>query len=297
MLHSGGCGVKPQSHIEAFRCGISHQKRRRCIRSAVRNAASTTFSAPIIPEITNSPTVVVLGGTGRVGSSTAAALLKAVPSAVLSLASRNQESYDAAIARRPELRPATRRSVNIDDPSSLLAALKGADLVIHTAGPFQRRQDCAVLEACIAVGVPYLDVCDDTAYSQRAKALHGKAAAAGVPAITTGGIYPGVSNVMAAHMISMARKEYTDDFKYVDQAPVDAPQPTRVLYSYFTAGSGGAGPTILNTTFLLAGEDVVAFKQVESLVISPKSLCFYHLYTIIYLLNSVPHSGAFFLNL
>ena len=39
--------------------------------------------------------------------------------------------------------------------------------------------------------MPYLDVCDDTAYSQRAKALHSKAAAAGVPAITTTGIYPG----------------------------------------------------------------------------------------------------------
>lgn len=38
--------------------------------------------------------------------------------------------------------------------------------------------------------------------------------------------------------------------------------PTRVLYSYFTAGSGGAGPTILETSFLLAGEDVVAYKVI-----------------------------------
>lgn len=36
----------------------------------------------------------------------------------------------------------------------------------------------------------------------------------------------------------------------------------RVLYSYFTAGTGGAGPTILETSMLLAGEDVVAFKCV-----------------------------------
>lgn len=36
-----------------------------------------------------------------------------------------------------------------------------------------------------------MDVCDDTAYSQRAKALHQRAADAGVPAITTTGIYPG----------------------------------------------------------------------------------------------------------
>lgn len=36
-----------------------------------------------------------------------------------------------------------------------------------------------------------MDVCDDTEYSQHAKRLHAKAAAAGVPAITTTGIYPG----------------------------------------------------------------------------------------------------------
>lgn len=40
----------------------------------------------------------------------------------------------------------------------------------------------------------YVDICDDTDYSQRAKSFHSEAVAAGVPAITTGGIYPGVSN-------------------------------------------------------------------------------------------------------
>ena len=269
--------LKLNNQVDAFRSNISPQKRRRCTHrsTVVRNAASTTFAAPIIPLITGAPNVVVLGGTGRVGSSTAAALLNAVPSAQVSLASRNQESYNAALTRRPELRPATRRSVDINDPSSLLSAIKGADLVIHTAGPFQRRQDCNVLEACIASGVPYLDICDDTEYSQRAKLLHSKAQAAGVPAITTGGIYPGVSNVMAAHMISMARKEYDEHFQYVDQSSANdddvIPTAKRVLYSYFTAGSGGAGPTILNTTFLLAGEDVVAYKDGNAVTLPPVS--------------------------
>lgn len=235
-------------------------------RSATRAAAASpnspdpTFAAPSLPTIEGAPKVVVLGGTGRVGSSTAAALLRAVPAAQLTLASRSESSFAAALQRRPELRATTHARCSVDDPASLSAVLRGADLVVHAAGPFQRRQDCAVLEAAIAAGVPYMDICDDTAYSQRAKALHAKAAAAGVPAITTAGIYPGVSNVMAAHMISMARGEYAEDFSYVDSPPEGAPQPQRVLYSYFTAGSGGAGPTILNTTFLLAGEEVVAYK-------------------------------------
>jgi saccharopine dehydrogenase-like NADP-dependent oxidoreductase len=137
--------------------------------------------------------VVILGGCGRVGSSTAAALTAALPAAQLSLSlgGRSQDSFRAALARRPELSNASPLVCDIDDSSSLAAALKGADLVIHAAGPFQRRNDCNVLEAAIAAGVPYMDVCDDTDYSQRAKALHGKAQAAGVPCITTTGIYPG----------------------------------------------------------------------------------------------------------
>ena len=150
---------------------------------------------PVLPVITGNPKVVVLGGTGRVGSSAAAALAAAVPGARISLAGRTpgDDNFRAALARRPELAgAASPLRCDIDDPASLAAALKGADLVIHTAGPFQRRTECNVLEAAIAAGVPYMDVCDDTEYSQRAKKLHSKAAAAGVPAITTAGIYPGV---------------------------------------------------------------------------------------------------------
>lgn len=40
----------------------------------------------------------------------------------------------------------------------------------------------------------YLDICDDTHYATRAKSYMNKALEANIPAITTGGIYPGVSN-------------------------------------------------------------------------------------------------------
>ena len=32
-------------------------------------------------------------------------------------------------------------------------------------------------------------------------------------------------------------------------------------FFYYTAGSGGAGPTILTTSFLLLGEDVIAYNK------------------------------------
>lgn len=160
--------------------------------AAAAAAPSAAAPAPILPEVpAGTKNVVVLGGTGRVGASTAAALAAALPDVRLSLAGRSEQSFREAVARRPELSAALPLRCDIDDAASLSTALKGADLVIHAAGPFQRRSDCSVLEAAIAAGVPYVDVCDDTEYSQRAKALHDKAQAAGVPAITTAGIYPG----------------------------------------------------------------------------------------------------------
>lgn len=42
---------------------------------------------------------------------------------------------------------------------------QGFDLVIHTAGPFQWKLTCSVLEAAIAAKVPYIDVADDADFS------------------------------------------------------------------------------------------------------------------------------------
>ncbi len=169
---------------------------------------------------------------------------------------------------------------------------------------------------------------------QRAKGYHEQAVAAGVPAITTAGIYPGTSNVMAAHLVSLARKvrlrrlssiarlllsvrpdflftqdlvhpgcyfkcgyrcatavcrnrqaatevrnlvvaastamltvslpcgqEYDDEGNYREAPGEGAIEPERLRFSYYTAGSGGVGPTIMATSMLLAGEPVVAFKD------------------------------------
>ena len=92
-----------------------------------------------------------------------------------------------------------------------------------------------------------------------------------------------MSNLMAAHMISIARREYDADWRLTTRSgepesqhdpgssrlplpqPLvgDAVEPTRVRYSYYTAGSGGVGPTILETSFLLAGTDVVVYRNGE----------------------------------
>ena len=102
-------------------------------------------------------------------------------------------------------------------------------------------------------------MCDDRDYSQTAKGYHEAAVAAGVAAITTAGIYPGVSNLMAAQLVRMNCDEATT--------------PSALRYSYYTAGSGGAGPTILATSFLLLGEEALAYKDGEEVSLRPYSSC------------------------
>ena len=205
--------------------------------------------------------VVFVGGTGRVGSAAAAALLASDPDVgTVVLAGRSPDAAADAKARHPSLASAEFARVDAADPASLAAVIAGADLVVHSAGPFQGGGDeCAVLDAAIAARVPYLDVCDDAEYASKAKSRADSAAAAGVPCVTTGGIYPGVSNLMAADMIA-ANREASEE----EDVPVEY-----VLYSYFCAGSGGVGDTILATSYMLCGEDVVCWDGGERVVTRP----------------------------
>lgn len=152
--------------------------------------------------------------------------------------------------------------VDIDNATALRAALDGIDLVVHAAGPFQRKEHCNVLEAAILSKVAYLDVCDDVHYSRCSKSLHEKAKDAKVPAVINAGIYPGISNVMAAELVRLAKDNSNSDLQG---------KPDFLRYSYFTAGSGGAGPTILATSFLLLGEEVLVYRRGEKLLLKPYS--------------------------
>lgn len=90
------------------------------------------------------------------------------------------------------------------------------------------------------------DVCDDLEYSQIARSFCSQAQDACVPAITSAGIYPGVSNLMAAQMVE------------ADDADAES-----VSYFYFTAGSGGVGQTILATSYHLCAEPVTVYRSHE----------------------------------
>ncbi|RCV36987.1 hypothetical protein SETIT_8G026000v2 [Setaria italica] len=205
---------------------------------------------------TRSARVLLLGGTGRVGWSTATALSKLRPDLNILIGGRNREKgkYLASkLGKRSEFVQA-----DIHDASMLEEALNGVDLVVHAAGPFQREDRCTVLEAAISTKTPYVDVCDDVDYSWRAKGFHEQAKASGVPAIITAGICPGVSNVMAAELVHAARSKKVC-------------KPERLRFSYYIAGSGGVGLTTLASSFLLLGKDAITYNKGEEIKLKPYS--------------------------
>ena len=78
----------------------------------------------------------------------------------------------------------------------------------------------------------YLDVSDHRSYTIRALEHHKDAVNADVTAIVNTGIFPGISNSM------------------VRQCVEQFDEPEKIHLSYVVSGSGGAGVTVMRTTFL-----------------------------------------------
>jgi len=183
--------------------------------------------------------VLCIGATGRMGGAIAKSLIIHANDVEVIVAGRRREvgqSYARQLGPR-----ASFRHVDITDPVSLRQGLEGVDLVCHSAGPFQHGPHPAVLDAALAAGVHYLDIADDIEYARAAKQRHGRMQAKGLSAIVNGGIFPGYSNIMAGELI-----ERGGGAKRVD-------------FDYFIAGTGGAGPSVMSSTFLLTGIPAIEF--------------------------------------
>ncbi|OKH18785.1 saccharopine dehydrogenase family protein [[Limnothrix rosea] IAM M-220] len=170
--------------------------------------------------------ILILGGTGQIGQRVAADLLEQ-GSMAITVTGRHAVSHPSCLAREN----VSFLRLDLDWQDKLQQAIAEHDLVIHCAGPFHRR-DGRVLKACIAEGKNYIDVSDHRCLYEKIKPLTIEVEKAGITAICNAGVFPGISN-------SMVRLG-------VEQLD----QPEKIELYYGVAGSGGAGETVMTTTFL-----------------------------------------------
>lgn len=113
----------------------------------------------------------------------------------LVLADINTDALQPLVAKLPAGR-ATALKLDLYDRAALLAATKGAALVVLGAGPYTKTSQ-PVLTACLENKVPYLDFDDDVESTTAALALHERAKKEGVPCFIGCGASPGLTNVLA----------------------------------------------------------------------------------------------------
>ncbi|MBE9055188.1 saccharopine dehydrogenase family protein [Sphaerospermopsis sp. LEGE 08334] len=193
--------------------------------------------------------VLILGGRGRIGSAVANDILSHTQ-ANITITGRSPET-----GKGVNLSSGGREQfliLDLSEVEKLKEAIANSNLVIHCAGPFHYR-DTQVLEICIDQGVNYLDVSDHRSYTQKALKLHEKAVNAGVTAIINTGIFPGISN-------SLVRQG-------IEQFDI----PEKIHLSYLVSGSGGAGVTVMRTTFLGLQHSFEAWINGEWHLIEPYS--------------------------
>ncbi|BAZ48286.1 hypothetical protein NIES4103_08940 [Nostoc sp. NIES-4103] len=193
--------------------------------------------------------VLILGGRGRIGSSVALDLASHTQ-AKITITGRSPETVKGVslpLGERVQF-----LVLDLAEVDKLREAIANSDVVIHCAGPFHYR-DANVLKICIEQGVNYVDVSDHRSYTSKALNYHEQAAAAGVTAIINTGIFPGVSNSMVRQGVEQFDK------------------PEKIHLSYLVSGSGGAGVTVMRTTFLGLQHQFQAWIDGEWRVVKPYS--------------------------
>ena len=138
--------------------------------------------------------IVVLGGCGAVGSV-----------AVKTLARTDYFSEvvigDLNLAKGRQLanklgKKVSAKKVDARKPASVKAAVKGADVVLNTVGPFYKFA-APILKAVIQSRIAYVDICDDVDVTFKILDMDGAAKKAGITALIGMGSSPGATNLLA----------------------------------------------------------------------------------------------------
>ncbi len=196
--------------------------------------------------------IVVLGGCGAVGRHTVRTLAhsKDVDEIVigdinLDLASKMAEDLGEKVS-----------AVKVDahDAESIRNAIKGANVVVNTVGPYYVFEK-KILETVIDEGINYVDICDDTGATYDALALNEKAKEKGVTALIGMGSSPGITNILAA--FAATTKNILAECEAVDLYHIHGGEPVE-----------GAG--VIGHRFYCMQQDVPMFVDGKMLTLSQK---------------------------
>lgn len=139
------------------------------------------------------PTVVVLGAAGAQASGLLRGLGRCTTSLRLVLCDRAfRDGHDFGLGQQEH------ELVRFDllaEPDRLHTVLSGADLVVNMTGPYYTLGPI-ILDAAIAAGTDYLDICDDADATELLLDRNESAEKAGVTALVGMGSAPGTTNVL-----------------------------------------------------------------------------------------------------
>ena len=227
--------------------------------SPYSSSALSTIKSNITPR-----KIVLLGGTGKIGTAVATHLLRRstiLPDIQLVLVGRNsQKGHDSvqevlhAASQLPNYSSSSLSSIKVEfecisnvwDANELASLFQDATAVIHTAGPYQHRYPVP-LRTAIDCHVPvYVDVADPLEYLDESLKLNDAARTSGTAALIAAGAFPGLSNLLAME----AAQSLPPDCRIQD-----------VGFNYFTAGLGGSGNVNLEITNLGFGESMPQYEK------------------------------------
>lgn len=143
--------------------------------------------------------VVVLGGCGGIGGVAARTLATGHYFDEVVVADvRESDARELAESLAAADVSFTATKVDVADSESIHRAIRGADVALNCVGPFYRFGP-GTLEAVIAAGVDYVDICDDLDATVSMLGMDEAARAANVTALLGMGNSPGLANVLVRY--------------------------------------------------------------------------------------------------
>lgn len=115
-------------------------------------------------------TVLVVGGSGYFGRLLVEDLLRRTPERIIltarTMASAEQGRARVALECGEHAARIEVAACSLEHANTVHSLVRRSDAAVCAAGPFQRLP-LTSLDACLAHGCPYLDLCDDRGYARR----------------------------------------------------------------------------------------------------------------------------------